>query len=227
MAREDALAGTAIEEIRGGMCVGLGTGRTAGRAIHALAGRILAERLAVTCVATSRASEAIARGLGLRVEAMDGIERVDYLFDGADEVDPAMRLLKGRGGAMTRERIVARAAARRVYMVDQTKQVARLGESARLPIEVLRFGLAAVLRALREIGLDAALRQAAEDGAERTTDDGNPILDATLEDGADLEALAGALDRIPGVVGHGLFLTEADVLLVEAADGRVQRRDRR
>jgi ribose 5-phosphate isomerase A len=226
MAEEDPLAAAAIEEIRAGMCVGLGTGRTAARAIHALAGRVHAERLAVTCVATSRASEEIARGLGLRVEAMDGIERVDYLFDGADEVDPAMRLLKGRGGAMTRERIVARAAARRVYLVDETKQVARLGESARLPIEVLRFGLAAAVRALRELGLDATPRQVAGDGAERTTDDGNPILDATLEEGADLEALSAALDGIPGVVGHGLFLTEADVLLVETADGRVQRRSR-
>jgi ribose 5-phosphate isomerase A len=227
MAREDALATAAIEEIRAGMCVGLGTGRAAGRAMQALAGRVLAGRLSVTCVATSRASEEIARSLGLRVEAMEGIARVDYLFDGADEVDPAMRLLKGRGGAMTRERIVARAAARRVYLVDQTKLVARLGESALLPIEVLRFGRAAVQRSLRELGLDATPRRIAAGGAAFATDDGNPILDAALGEGADLEALSAALDRIPGVVGHGLFLTEADVLLVEGAGGRVHRRCRR
>ena len=227
MAGDDALAVAAIEEIRAGMCVGLGTGRMAARAIHALAGRVSGERIPVTCVATSRASEEIARRLGLRVEAMDGIERVDYLFDGADEVDPAMRLLKGRGGAMTRERIVARAAARRVYLVDESKVVARLGQSAPLPVEVLRFGLAAAQRALRELGLDARVRQLAAGGAEFATDDGNPILDAPLGDGVDLEALSAALDGIPGVVGHGLFLTEAEVLLVEAADGRVLRRSRR
>jgi ribose 5-phosphate isomerase A len=226
MAADDALAAAAVEEIRSGMFVGLGTGRMAARAIHALAGRVSAERLSITCVATSRASEEIARGLGLRVEAMGGIERVDYLFDGADEVDPAMRLLKGRGGAMTRERIVARAAARRVYLVDETKVVARLGQSARLPLEVLRFGIAAAQRALRELGLDASIRQVAGGGAELLTDDGNPILDATLCDGADLPMLAIALDGTPGIVGHGLFLTEAQLLLVEDADGRVHRRSR-
>jgi ribose 5-phosphate isomerase A len=226
MARQDELAAAAVEEIRSGMCVGLGTGRTAARAIHALAGRVNTERLSITCVATSRASEDLARELGLRVQAMEGVDLVDYLFDGADEVDPAMRLLKGRGGAMTRERIVARVAARRVYLVDESKQVARLGEAAPLPVEVLRFGLAAAERALRDLGLDATLRLAAGGSAAFVTDDGHPVLDATLPDDMDLPALATALDGTAGVVGHGLFLTEAQVVLVEATDGRVHRRER-
>jgi ribose 5-phosphate isomerase A len=214
----DALAAAAVEEIRSEMTVGLGTGRAAARAIEALARRVSAERLRVACVATSRASAALARSLGLPLRPSEELERIDYLFDGADEVDPALRMLKGRGGAMTREKIAAHAAARRVYLVQTAKQVARLGETAPLPIEVLGFGLAATRRALRALGLDGPVRE----GGYRT-DDGNPVIDAVLPAGLDLGALAAALDRTPGVVGHGLFVSEADVVLIEDATGRVSR----
>jgi ribose 5-phosphate isomerase A len=215
---EDALAAAAVQEIRSEMTVGLGTGRAAARAIEALARRVSAEPLRIACVATSRASEPLARRLGLPLRSIEELERIDYLFDGADEVDPALRMLKGRGGAMTREKIAAHAAARRVYLVQAAKQVARLGESAPLPIEVLRFGLAATRRALRALGLDGPVR-----GGEYRTDDGNPVIDAALPAGLALEPLAVALDRTPGVVGHGLFLSEADVVLIEDAAGRVSR----
>lgn len=218
----DALAVAALEEIRSGMTVGLGSGRTATRAIEALARRVSTERMSIVCVATSRASEELGWRLGLRVQAMEGVERIDYLFDGADEVDAAMRMIKGRGGAMTREKIVARAAARRVYLVQSAKLVDRLGEAAPLPIEVLRFGLAATRRALRELGLDGPLRVAGYE-----TDDGNPIVDVRLPAGVDLAQLATALDETPGVLGHGLFLTEAHVLLIEDPQARVSRRCRR
>jgi ribose 5-phosphate isomerase A len=214
----DALAAAAVEEIRAGMTVGLGTGRAATRAIEALARRVSAEGMDLLCIATSQASDDLGRRLGLRIQAMEGVERLDYLFDGADEVDAAMRMIKGRGGAMTREKIAARAAARRVYLVQSAKRVERLGESAPLPVEVLRFGLAATRRALRELGLDGPLR-----GHGYQTDDGNPVVDASLPAGADLAQLATALDQTPGVVGHGLFLTEADVLLIEDPHGRVSR----
>jgi len=217
----DALAAAAVEEICAGMTVGLGTGRAATRAIEALARRVYAEGMSLLCVATSRASDELGRRLGLRVQAMEEVERIDYLFDGADEVDAAMRMIKGRGGAMTREKIAARAAARRVYLVQSTKLVERLGEAAPLSIEVLRFGLAATRRALRELGLDGPLR-----GADYETDDGNPVVDVALSTGVDLAHLATALDETPGVVGHGLFLTEADVLLIEDPQGRVSRRSR-
>jgi ribose 5-phosphate isomerase A len=218
----DALASAAVEEIRAGMTVGLGTGHAATRAIEALARRASAGGMSLLCVATSRTSAELGRRLGLRVQAMEGVERIDYLFDGADEVDAGMRMIKGRGGAMTRERIAARAAARRVYLVQSAKLVERLGESAPLPVEVLRFGLAATRRALRELGLDGPLR-----AGDYETDDGNPVVDAALPAGADLAQLARALDETPGVVGHGLFLTEADVLLIEDPLGRVSRRSRR
>lgn len=215
----DVLAAAAVEEIRPGMIVGLGTGRAATRAIGALARRVSAEAMDLLCIATSRASDELGRRLGLRMQGMEALERIDYLFDGADEVDAAMRMIKGRGGAMTREKIAARAAARRVYLVQSAKLVERLGTAAPLPVEVLRFGLAATRRALRALGLDGPLR-----GNGYLTDDGNPVIDASLPAGVDLARLAAALDQVPGVVGHGLFLTEADVLLIEDAHGRVSRR---
>ncbi len=221
----DALATAAVEEIRSGMTVGLGTGRAATRAIEALARRASAERLDILCVATSRASDELGRRLGLRVKAMEDVEAVDYLFDGADEVDPAMQMIKGRGGAMTREKIVAHAAARRVYLVQKNKLVKRLGEGAPLPVEVLRFGLASTRRALRQLGIDGPLRPK-EGGGDYETDNGNPVIDAPLSAELDVAALASALDATPGIIGHGLFLKEADLVLVEDEQGHVSRQAR-
>jgi ribose 5-phosphate isomerase A len=150
---------------------------------------------------------------------MEEVERIDYLFDGGDEVDSSMRMLKGAGGAMTREKIAAHAAARRVYLVQSAKRVERLGDTAPLPIELLRLGLSATRRALRALGLDESLR----DGG-YVTDDGNPVIDAAVPPGLDLTPLAHALDQTPGVVGHGLFLTEAHLVLVEDQQGIVSHR---
>jgi ribose 5-phosphate isomerase A len=221
----DALASAAVEEIRSGMSVGLGTGRAATRAIEALGRKAAQERLELICVATSEASDELGRRLGLSMRPMEGVASIDYLFDGADEVDPSLRMIKGRGGAMTREKIVAHSAARRVYLVQATKMVKRLGEAAPLPIEALRFGLASTRQALRQLGLHGPLRQK-EGGGDYETDNGNPVIDAPLAAGVDVVQLAASLDAIPGVVGHGLFLTEADLVLVEDAQGNVVRRPR-
>jgi len=221
----DPLAEAGVAEIRSGMMVGLGTGRAAVRAIKALAQRVTVERLQLRCVATSAASAELGGRLGLRVEPMEGVERVDYLFDGADEVDPRLRMIKGRGGAMTREKIVAQASARRVYLVQDDKLVQRLGTNVPLPIEVMRFGLAHIRRALRGLGLDGPLRLT-DGGAIYETDNGNPVIDARVPGSSDVERLASALDALTGVVGHGLFLEEADVVLSEDASGRVSRRER-
>lgn len=220
MTTDDPLAAAAVEPVTTGMIVGLGTGRAASRAIEALVRRMRADHLEITCVATSRASEALATKLGLRVLAMESVERVDYLFDGADEVDGSLRMIKGRGGAMTREKIVAHAATVRTYLVQASKLVERLGQTAPLPIEVLRFGLATTLRMLRERGLEAIER------ASFVTDDGNLVVDAALSPGIDVALLAAALDALPGVVGHGLFLSEAHVVLIEATTGELTRRAR-
>lgn len=213
----DALAERAIAQIQSGMMVGLGTGRTASRAIHALAERVREERLDIHCVPTSHATETLARFLGLHVADFALVERVDYLFDGADEVDPKLRMLKGGGGAMTRERIVAHAAQKRVYIIDQSKLVPRLGTRSSLAVAVFAFGLASVRATLRELGLNGVVRRSL-DGQLFITDNANLIIDVTLGD-VDLDELSCVLDSIPGVVDHGLFIHEADEVLVETPQG--------
>jgi ribose 5-phosphate isomerase A len=221
----DALAEAAVAEIHSGMTVGLGTGRTASRAISALAERVRSENLEIRCVPTSHVTETLARALGLSVVEFAMIDRVDYLFDGADEVDPQLRMLKGAGGAMIRERIVAHAAERRVYIVDESKLVDRLGQRTTLGIGVMAFGLSSVRRHLRDLGLHGVVRRTL-DGHLFLTDNGCLILDVTLED-RDPDELACALNDVAGVIDHGLFLNEADEIIVETSRGleRMRRRE--
>ena len=222
-ANGDALARAAVAEIRSGMVVGLGTGRTARRAIAALAGRIIAEQLDITCVSTSEASSTYAQELGIKVREFATIERVDYVFDGADEVDPHLRMLKGAGGAMTRERLVATAADRRVYLVEEEKLVDRLGQRTPLAVAVMAFGLASIRSNLRSLGLSGVLRRSM-DGTLYVTDNGNLILDVQLhDDGHNFERLFAALNATPGVIDHGLFLIEATEALVRREDGSIER----
>jgi ribose 5-phosphate isomerase A len=222
---QDLLAAAAVKDIVSGMAVGLGTGRAATRAIRALAQRAATERLVLRCVATSQASHDLAATLGLTVGSLEEIGPLDFLFDGADEVDPELRMIKGRGGAMTREKIVAHASAQRMYLIQSSKLSSRLGEKAPLPIEVLAADLAAVRQTLRTIGLEGPIRLKA-DGTPYKTDNGNPVIDAPLPSDLDVVQLGACLDKLSGVVGHGLFLTEANDVLIEDADGKVSRRTR-
>ncbi len=225
-AHADELASRAVSFIESGMMVGLGTGRAATRAIHALAGRVRAERLSIDCVATSVASHELAGQLGLKVHAMQDVDAVDFLFDGADEVDPSLRMVKGRGGAMTREKIVAAAVrvvpgnVRRLYLIDDSKLVRRLGEKMPLPVEVLPFALASVTRRLKELGLAGPVRQ--KDSKAYLTDNANLVIDAALPGSRTPEQFALALDAMEGVIDHGLFLSEADAVLVEDSAGGVR-----
>ena len=217
----DSFAQEAIRSIQSGMTVGLGTGRSATRAIRALAERVRLDRLSIRCVATSHASEHAAAELGLEVHPFGKVEKVDVLFDGVDEIDPKLRMLKGQHGAVARQRLVARAASRRIYLGDEAKLVSRLGTQATLPVAVLAFGLAFVREELRNIGLSGVIRRRM-DGEQYITDDGNLVIDVTLPD-RDPEQVAQDLDSLPGVVDHGLFITEADEVLLETKTGQVRR----
>jgi ribose 5-phosphate isomerase A len=221
----DFLAEAAIEPITNGMTVGLGTGRAATRGIRALGQRAAREQLELLCVATSEASTRLAISLGLRVEPLQSVHRIDYLFDGADEVDPMLRMIKGRGGAMTREKMAAHASKRRVYLIQSDKLVERLGDKALLPIEVAADHLPTIRQSLQAMGLQGHERRA-DDASAYRTDGGNPVIDAKLTGDIDVVSLSQALDKMAGVVGHGLFLSEADLVLIENEAGEVSRRTR-
>ena len=187
-AEKRVAATTAAALVENGMVVGLGTGSTVAELVPVLAER----RLDITCAATSPATEAQAVALGLVVRPFTDIDRLDIAIDGADQVDPAGWLVKGGGGAHTRERIVAAAADRFIVIVSSDKPVARI--HAPVPLELLAFGLAATLRELP----DATLRNAP------LTPDGGVLADYQGAVG-DPAALAARLDAAPGVVAHGLF----------------------
>ena len=215
----DALAAFAVKDITSGMTVGLGTGRTASRALRALADRVSNEHLDVRCVSTSRKTTELAESLGLTLIDLPDADAIDLLFDGADEVDQNMVLLKGRGGAMTREKIIAHAADRRLYLVQKDKVVENIGQTGPVPIEVLPFAQRTVTDALNDYGLDPQLHTD-ESGTPATTDDGGNIILATiperLTDTVDaMLEFSLAIKHIPGVIEHGLFAEEADAVLIE------------
>ncbi len=214
-AQKWAAACAAVAEIADGMLVGLGTGTTANFAIVALAERVAAG-LKVTSVATSLAAGRAAEAAGLQVLPFDTLAKLDLAIDGADELDPQLRAIKGKGGAMLREKIVAAAATRMIVVVDAGKQVIELG-TAPLPVEVLPFAARFVSDRIEHLGASVSLRMA--DDAVYRTDQGNIILDCRFGPIDDPQALGSALSAIPGMLGHGLFLDEIDVAYVGRSDG--------
>lgn len=210
-------AEAAVAEVRDGMLVGLGTGTTASHAIRALG--VAARRIEV--VATSEASAALARAAGLAVRDFARVARVDLTIDGADEIDDGLRAIKGAGGAMLREKVVATASDRMVVVADGSKRVRAIGAAAPLPVEVLPFARAFVADAL------AARFGTVAERAGYRTDNGNPVLDCRdRRPGDDWDALVEWLDAVPGIVGHGLFLTEVDAAWI-CDRGTVTRLERR
>jgi ribose 5-phosphate isomerase A len=197
--------------VEDGMSLGLGTGSTVAHFLPALAARELS---GVKCVATSNATEESARALGLSLQPFDLVVRLDLAVDGADQVAPDLWLVKGAGGAHTREKIVAAAADRFVVIVSGDKVVEELRPP--VPLEVMRFGMRATLRHIRDLG-PAKLRDAPP------TPDGNVIVDYEGEIG-DPEKLADQLNAIPAVIGHGLFEPGlVSEVLVGRPGGRVDR----
>jgi len=214
-------AEAALDYVEDGMRLGLGSGSTAVHFVRLLGAR-LAAGLNVVGVATSEETARIARGAGVPLTTLDETPELDLDIDGADEIGPGLALVKGGGGALLREKIVAAASARMIVIADSRKRVAELGAFP-LPIEVVAFGLAAtalaIERAAIELGLNAAFDLRQRDGNPFVTDGGNRILDASFGRIPDPEALANRLDAIPGVVEHGLFLGLADLALIASPAG--------
>lgn len=225
-AAKRAAAGRALEMVEDGMVLGLGTGSTAAWFVRLLAERIEREGLHVTGVATSAATAELSDGLGIPISALEAAGPVDLTVDGADELDAALNLIKGGGAALLREKIVAAASRRLVIIADAGKQVAELGAFP-LPVEVVRFGWPvtrdAIGRALAGMAVDRtdiSVRGGAE--SPTLTDEGHHILDLHLGRIRDAAALARALDALPGVVEHGLFIDMADTAVIGRPDGGVE-----
>ncbi len=229
-AAKRAAAAHAAEMVEEGMRVGLGTGSTAAHLIARLGERRAREGLRFRGVATSEGTARLAREAGLEVVPLDEAGRLDLTIDGADEIDPSFQLIKGGGGALLREKIVAAASDRMVVIADEGKEVAALGAFP-LPVEVIPFGArvtaALIGEALAGLGLggrEAHLREG--EGGPFVTDGGHHLLDLHLGRIEDARALSAALNRIPGVVETGLFLDLCDAAVIGRADGGVEVRER-
>jgi ribose 5-phosphate isomerase A len=212
-AAPEASAQAALEFVKEGQTLGLGTGRAAEAFVRALGERV-AEGLNVRGVPTSERTEALAAELAIPLTTLAEAGRLDVTFDGADEVDPALDVIKGYGGALVREKIVAASSDRLVILVGAEKLVAELGARGRLPIEVLPFAETLASARLADLGCPALPRTDA-DGAPYITDNGNLVLDGQVSAIAHPGDLDQRILAIPGVLGTGLFVGMADAVIVQ------------
>jgi ribose 5-phosphate isomerase A len=209
------LADAAVRMIEDGFVVGMGSGHAATAFVEALGERV-GQGLHVRGVPTSEATQNLAVRLGIPLVGLDEIESIDITVDGADEVDPQLNLIKGLGGALVREKIVAASSRRLVILVGREKIVGALGQHGVLPVEVVPFGLAFCRRRLTQLGYPPVSRRV--NGQRFVTDNGNFILDCRVPPLPDPAELERTLRRIPGIIGTGLFLGMADTVLVEDGD---------
>ena len=214
-------ARAALGHVEDGMRLGIGSGSTAEELVKLLAERV-AGGLKITGVPTSERTAALCQKLGVPLSSLDETPELDLTIDGADEIDHDLALIKGGGGALLREKIVAAASARMLVIADRSKLVETLGRFP-LPIEVNRFGLEstrlAIGRAASALGLSGALTLRTRDAVPFVTDGGHFIVDASFGRIPDPRALSGALHAIPGVVEHGLFLGMASAAILAGPDG--------
>jgi ribose 5-phosphate isomerase A len=218
------IAQRALELVPEGSIVGLGTGHAATDFIHALGEKVRAG-FRMRGVPTSQASADLAQQLGIPLVEFDAIEAIDVDVDGADEVDPHCNLIKGYGGALVREKIVAAASRKLVILVGVEKLVSVLGSRGKLPVEVVPFAVPLARRRLSALGCEPVVRTDAPNGKWHLTDNGNYILDCRIGPLASPAELEVAIEAIPGVVGTGLFLDMADVVLIQH-DSSVEVRQR-
>lgn len=218
---KEAAARASLRFVQDGQVVGLGTGSTAAHFIKLLGERVK-NGLKIHGIPTSEKSRALASSLGIPLTTLDECQDIAVTVDGADEVDPQLRLIKGGGGALLREKIVASATRQLVIVADASKQVARLGKFP-LPVEVIKFAQALVAKKIAALGADVKLRTGA-DGRPFVTDENNHILDCRFGEIDDADALARRLSDMPGVVEHGLFIGMATVVLFAIGNEIVERR---
>jgi len=210
------LGRAALRYVKSGQTIGLGTGRAADEFIHAVA----EAGLNIRGVPTSSASAELARSLNIQLANLDDVGRLDVDFDGADEVDPRLNMIKGYGGALVRERVVAAASRRRIFLVGDEKIVKRLGDRGKLPVEVVPFAVPLALREIAKFNLKPKVRLD-DKGDQFITDNGNLILDCGVRSIQSPARLERDLLAVPGVVGTGLFLGIADLVLLMSSTGKL------
>lgn len=203
-----------------GMTVGLGSGSTSALVVRALGDRVAAEGLRFVGIPTSVATAVLAKSLRITLRELDDVDELDLNIDGADEIDPSFRMIKGRGGALLREKIVASAARRRVNVVTPEKRVEHLGASAPIPVEVSPVGVRHLVERLSTLGSDPVIRLR-DDGSRYLTDGGNLIVDCRFARIDDPAGLHTALKQTVGVFETGLFIDLCDLLIV-GHDDRVE-----
>jgi ribose 5-phosphate isomerase A len=191
----------AVSFVEQGMTVGLGTGSTVTFAIEAI-GALVSQGLSITAVASSVRSEELARTVGIQLISFSKLQTIDVYIDGADEIDPDWNLIKGRGGALLREKILAFNSKKFIVIADSSKLVDRLGK-ALLPVEVTPFAVELTMTQLRKLGCLPAIRS--ENGTQYKTDNGNLIIDCGFNNVIQIDELDRSIKQIPGVVEHGLF----------------------
>ncbi len=208
---KQAAARVAVALVESGNIVGLGSGSTAAYAVQFLAERVR-EGLKIVGIPTSQKTQQLAEELKIPLATLDEHSSIDIDIDGADEIDPQLNVIKGGGGALLREKIVASISRRFIVIADSSKQVARLGKFP-LPVEIIPFAEKLIANRIAEIGAEVTLRRGA-DGNPYVTDEGHHILDCQFGEIADPAALAEKLRALPGVVEHGLFIGMAEMALI-------------
>ena len=212
-----AAARAALDEVKSGMSLGLGTGSTAEEFVRLLGEALRSGKLRdVRCTCTSKKTEEQARSLGISLSDLAQLAPLDLAIDGADEIDPKLRLIKGRGGALLREKIVEQAASRFIVIADASKLVQRLGVGL-LPVEVTPFALAVLQQRFTAMGLQPVLRM--QDGAPRVTDEGHRILDVGIPSNQDIGDVVTQIRENAGVVETGFFPREATEAIIATAGG--------
>lgn len=221
--RIERLAAAVAETFDSGMIIGLGSGSTAEAVVRALGHRMTSERrFAISGVATSQLTASLARSLGINIVDLDSVSRIDIGFDGADEIDPQLNLVKGKGGALLYEKLVAEICDDYVVVSSDEKLVPHLGVRLPLPVEVIPYGAKHTAARLESLGLTPHLRMS--DGITYVTDAGNHILDCRPGSGIDLLETAPAIKATTGVVEHGVFAGFARRAMLVDQEGRVTTR---